>query len=73
MILLIAGPPGQGSIIAVQMCFVGSREKGVEILDLIRAWDGGGGGEGCLMNDVGTKLFLLQTKSVERMLGTVCE
>lgn len=67
---MTAGPPGQGSIIAIQICFAGSREKGAGLHDMIRAWDGG---EGCLMNDVGTKLFLMQTGSVERMLRVVCE
>jgi hypothetical protein len=69
MVLMTAGPPGQGSIIAVQMCFAGSREKGNEFHDMIRGWDDG---SGCLMNDVGTKLYLMQSGSVERLLRAVC-
>lgn len=74
MVLMTAGPPGQVSIMAVHICFSGSREKGVEFHDMIKAWDSGhGNGEGCMMNDVGTKLYLMQTGSVERLLRTVCE
>ena len=70
MVLMSAGPPGQGSIIAIQICFTGSRERGAEFHDLIRAWDNG---RGCLMNDVGTKLYLMQTGTVERLLKAICE
>jgi hypothetical protein len=58
----------QNSIIAIHICFTGSREKGGEIHDMIRAWDNG---QSCLMNDVGSKLFLMQTGSIERMLRGV--
>ena len=48
----------------VQMCYVGSREKGQEYLDAILSWDG----ERCLLNEVDEKSFLHQQDSVAQVL-----
>ena len=63
-VLLTAGPAGKDSLMVVQMCYVGSREKGQEYLDAILSWDG----ERCLLNEVDEKSFLHQQDSVAQVL-----
>ncbi|KAL9712103.1 hypothetical protein Ac2012v2_005179 [Leucoagaricus gongylophorus] len=63
-ILLTAGPAGKDSLMVVQMCYVGSREKGQEYLAAISSWDG----EKCLLNEVDEKSFLHQQDSVAQVL-----
>jgi len=56
----------------VQMCYVGSREKGQEYLAAISSWDG----EKCLLNEVDEKSFLHQQDSVAQVLrgkGASCK
>ncbi|RDB24969.1 hypothetical protein Hypma_007396 [Hypsizygus marmoreus] len=63
-VLLTAGPAGKDSLVVVQMCYVGSREKGQEYLAAISSWDG----ERCLLNEVDEKSFLHQQDSVAQVL-----
>ncbi|KDR75581.1 hypothetical protein GALMADRAFT_248067 [Galerina marginata CBS 339.88] len=63
-ILLTAGPAGKDSLMVVQMCYIGSREKGHEYLSAISSWDG----ERCLLNEVDEKSFLHQQDSVAQVL-----
>ena len=63
-VLLTAGPAGKDSLMVVQMCYVGSREKGQEYLAAILSWDG----ERCLLNEVDEKSFLHQQDSVAQVL-----
>lgn len=63
-VLLTAGPAGKDSLMVVQMCFIGSREKGQEYLAAISSWDG----EKCLLNEVDEKSFLHQQDSVAQVL-----
>lgn len=63
-VLLTAGPAGKDSLMVIQMCYVGSREKGQEYLNAISSWDG----EKCLLNEVDEKSFLHQQDSVAQVL-----
>ncbi|PPQ83362.1 hypothetical protein CVT24_001910 [Panaeolus cyanescens] len=63
-ILLTAGPEGKDSLMVVQMCYVGSREKGQEYLDAISSWDGARRE----LNDINEKSFLHQQDSVAQVL-----
>ena len=63
-VLLTAGPADQDSLIVIQMCYVGPKEKGMEYLQAISSWDG----ESCLLNEVSEKAFLNQQDSVAQVL-----
>ncbi|KAF7295948.1 FAD-binding PCMH-type domain-containing protein [Mycena kentingensis (nom. inval.)] len=63
-VLLTAGPEGKDSLIVVQMCYIGPKEKGQEYLLAISSWDG----EKCLLNEVNEKSFLHQQDSVAQVL-----
>ncbi|KAJ3534406.1 hypothetical protein NMY22_g6941 [Coprinellus aureogranulatus] len=63
-VLLTAGPQGQDSLVVIQMCYVGPREKGQEYLAAISSWTG----ERCLLNEVNEKSFLHQQDSVAQVL-----
>lgn len=63
-VLLTAGPAGKDSLMVVQMCYVGPREKGQEYLAALSSWDG----ERCLLNEVDEKSFLHQQDSVAQVL-----
>lgn len=63
-VLLTAGPAGKDSLVVVQMCYVGTKEKGQEYLAAISSWDG----ERCLLNEVDEKSFLHQQDSVAQVL-----
>ncbi|KAG6808697.1 hypothetical protein H0H92_003229 [Tricholoma furcatifolium] len=63
-VLLTAGPAGKDSLVVVQMCYVGTREKGQEYLAALSSWDG----ERCLLNEVDEKSFLHQQDSVAQVL-----
>lgn len=63
-VLLTAGPAGKDSLMVVQMCYVGPKEKGQEYLAAISSWDG----ERCLLNEVDEKSFLHQQDSVAQVL-----
>jgi len=63
-VLCTAGPAGKDSLVVIQMCYVGSREKGQEYLAAISSWDG----EKCLLNEVDEKSFLHQQDSVAQVL-----
>ena len=62
--LLTAGPADQDSLVVIQMCYVGPKEKGIEYLQAISSWDG----ETCLLNEVNEKAFLNQQDSVAQVL-----
>ena len=62
--LLTAGPANKDSLVVIQMCYVGPREKGLEYLQAISSWDG----ERCLLNEVNEKSFLNQQDSVAQIL-----
>ncbi|KAF4563042.1 hypothetical protein EYR40_007240 [Pleurotus pulmonarius] len=63
-IILTAGPAGKDSLVVIQMCYVGPKEKGQEYLAAISSWDG----ERCLLNEVDEKSFLHQQDSVAQVL-----
>jgi hypothetical protein len=63
-VLLTAGPADQDSLVVLQMCYVGARAQGQEILQMLAAWDG----EPCLLNEVDEKAFLAQQDSVAQVL-----
>lgn len=63
-VLLTAGPQGKDSLVVIQMCYVGPREKGQQYLAAITSWTG----ERCLLNEVNEKSFLHQQDSVAQVL-----
>lgn len=63
-VLLTAGPQGKDSLVVIQMCYVGPREKGQEYLAALSSWTG----ERCLLNEVHEKSFLHQQDSVAQVL-----
>uniref|UniRef100_A0A0W0FTG5 FAD-binding PCMH-type domain-containing protein n=1 Tax=Moniliophthora roreri TaxID=221103 RepID=A0A0W0FTG5_MONRR len=63
-VFLTAGPAGKDSLIVIQMCYVGPKEKGQEYLSAISSWDG----EKSLLNEVNEKSFLHQQDSVAQVL-----
>ncbi|KAH8110449.1 hypothetical protein DFH11DRAFT_1730360 [Phellopilus nigrolimitatus] len=63
-VLLTAGPADKGSLVVVQLCYIGAQEKGKEFLQAIESWDG----EPCLLNEVSEKSFLSQQDSVAQIL-----
>ena len=63
-VLLTAGPAGKGSLVVVQLCFVGTQQKGKEYLHAIESWNG----EKSLLNEVSEKSFLAQQDSVAQIL-----
>src|ERR1700722_12870480 len=63
-VLLTAGPEDKDSLVAIQMCYVGPKEKGQENLAASSSWDG----EQCLLNEVDEKTFLNQQDSVAQVL-----
>jgi hypothetical protein len=62
--ILTAGPRGEDSVIAIQMCYVGGSEKGREYLNALSAWNG----DACLLCDFSEKSFLSQQDSVAQVL-----
>ncbi|KAI0029943.1 hypothetical protein K488DRAFT_12332, partial [Vararia minispora EC-137] len=62
-LILTAGPSNKDSIVVIQMCFVGSRERGQEFLQAISSWDGE-----VMLKDVDEKRFLNQQDSVAQVL-----
>ncbi|TCD69583.1 hypothetical protein EIP91_007005 [Steccherinum ochraceum] len=63
-VLLTAGPADKDSLVVIQMCYVGPKEKGMEYLQAISSWDG----ERCLLNEVNEKSYLNQQDSVAQVL-----
>jgi hypothetical protein len=63
-VLLTAGPADQDSLVVIQICYVGPKEKGLEYLQAISNWDG----ETYLLNEVNEKAFLNQQDSVAQIL-----
>lgn len=63
-VLLTAGPAGKESLMVIQICYVGPRDKGQEYLQAISSWDG----EKCLLNEVDEKSFLHHQDSVAQVL-----
>lgn len=63
-VILTAGPANQDSLVVIQICYIGPKEKGLEYLQAISSWDG----ESCLLNEVNEKAFLNQQDSVAQVL-----
>ncbi|KAJ7578278.1 hypothetical protein C8J56DRAFT_969597 [Mycena floridula] len=63
-VILTAGPAGKDSLVVIQMCYIGPKEKGQEFLAAISSWNG----EACLLNEVDEKSFLHQQDSVAQVL-----
>jgi hypothetical protein len=63
-VILTAGPADEDSLVVIQICYVGPKEKGHEFLQAISSWDG----ERCLLNEVDEKSFLHQQDSVAQVL-----
>ncbi|KAL5512481.1 hypothetical protein ACEPAG_3134 [Sanghuangporus baumii] len=63
-VLLTAGPADKGSLVVVQLCYIGNKERGRKFLEAIESWDG----EPCLLNEVSEKSFLAQQDSVAQIL-----
>ena len=63
-VLFTAGPADKGSLIVVQICYIGAREKGQEFLQALSSWDV----EPCLLNEVSEKRFIHQQDSVAQIL-----
>ncbi|KAI9059914.1 hypothetical protein FKP32DRAFT_1605820 [Trametes sanguinea] len=63
-VLLTAGPADKDSLVVIQMCYAGPKEKGMEYLQAIASWDG----ERCLLNEVNEKSYLNQQDSVAQIL-----
>ncbi|CAL1711629.1 unnamed protein product [Somion occarium] len=63
-VLLTTGPANQDSLIVIQLCYVGPKEKGQEYLQAISSWDG----ERPLLNEVNEKSYLNQQDSVAQVL-----
>ena len=63
-VFLTAGPLGKDSLVVIQMCYVGTKEKGQEYLGALASWEG----ERNLLNDVDEKSFLHQQDSVAQVL-----
>lgn len=62
-LILTAGPAGD-ALVVIELCYLGTRENGIEILQAIASWDG----EQCLLNDVCEKSFLDQQSSFAHLL-----
>lgn len=64
--LLTAGPQDKGSLVVVQLCYVGvgAGEKGKEFLQAIESFTG----EQCVLNEVSEKSFIAQQDSVAQIL-----
>ncbi|KAI0800198.1 hypothetical protein C8Q74DRAFT_1363979 [Fomes fomentarius] len=63
-VLLTAGPADKDSLVVIQMCYAGPKEKGIEFLHAISSWDG----ERCLLNEVNEKSYLNQQDSVAQVI-----
>ncbi|KAA1476957.1 hypothetical protein DENSPDRAFT_563398 [Dentipellis sp. KUC8613] len=63
-VLLTAGPADKDSLVVIQICYVGPKEKGEEYLHAISSWTG----ERCLLNEVHEKSMLNQQDSVAQVL-----
>ncbi|KAG8967436.1 hypothetical protein FRC03_009956 [Tulasnella sp. 419] len=62
--ILTAGPRFGGALIVIQLCYIGTREQGIEFPQAIISWDGGP----CLLNEVNEKNFSNQQDSVAKIL-----
>ena len=63
-VLLTAGPADKDSLVVIQICYLGPKERGAEYLQAIASW----GGERCLLNEVNEKSFLKQQDSIAQVL-----
>jgi hypothetical protein len=63
-VILTAGPEGKDSLVVIQMCYAGPKEKGQEFLNAVSSWNG----ESSLLNEVDEKSFLHQQDSVAQVL-----
>ncbi|KAI0057140.1 hypothetical protein BV25DRAFT_1920360 [Artomyces pyxidatus] len=55
----------KGSLVVVQMCYVGAKKRDLESLQVNPAWNG----ERCLLSEVSEKAFLNQQDSIAQVLG----
>ncbi|KAG7091291.1 hypothetical protein E1B28_010338 [Marasmius oreades] len=63
-VFLTAGPPGKDSLVVIQMCYVGPKERGQEYALAMASWEG----DKCLLNEIHEKSFLHQQDSVAQVL-----
>ncbi|KAG8976621.1 hypothetical protein FRC05_003460 [Tulasnella sp. 425] len=63
-LILTAGPPAKGVLVVIQICWLGTKEGGVPIVNAILSWSGGS----CLLNEVNEKSFRNQQDSVGKVL-----
>jgi hypothetical protein len=63
-LLLTAGPADKDSLVVIQMCYVGPKERGLEYLQALSSWSG----ESCLLKEVHEKTLLTQQDSVAQVL-----
>ena len=63
-VLLTAGPADKDSLVVIQLCYVGPKERGIEYLHALSSWTG----EPCLLKEVHEKTFLSQQDSVAQVL-----
>jgi hypothetical protein len=54
-VILTAGPEGKDSLVVIQMCYAGPKEKGQEFLNAVSYWNG----ESSLLNEVDEKVFCI--------------
>ncbi|KAF9262681.1 hypothetical protein L218DRAFT_903717 [Marasmius fiardii PR-910] len=63
-VFLTAGPPGKDSLVVIQLCYIGPKERGQDYLLAMAAWEG----DKSLLNEVHEKSFLHQQDSVAQVL-----
>lgn len=63
-IILTAGPSSLAGVVIIQLCYIGSRNEGAEMLSAIGSWDE----ERCLFKDVEERSFLEQQDSIANVL-----
>jgi len=63
-VLLTAGPANKDSLVIIQMCYVGPKERGMEYLQALSSWTS----ESCLLKEVHEKTLLNQQDSVAQVL-----
>jgi hypothetical protein len=61
---MTAGPPGTPAIVAIQLCFSGSRSEGEQYVQNIGSWSD----DRCLFQDFSERSFSRQQLAVEEVL-----
>ncbi|KAG8903742.1 hypothetical protein FRB99_002833 [Tulasnella sp. 403] len=63
-VILTAGPRQNGALVVIQICWLGTKDGGIPILNAITSWAGGQ----CHLNEVNEKTFADQQGSVAKVL-----